>query len=256
MEPGSGASTSGASTSGASTGAASPRVRHAEALFRGIAQEYGWVGAAWSFGQDVRWRRAVVDAVGPRPGSRVVDVASGTGLVARALARRGAHVVQLDPSLPMLARGLARTRSSGVASAVRAVGGRAEQLPFPDHAFDALTVTYLLRYVDDPAATVRELLRVVRPGGAVASLEFHVPPAAWARTAWRLYTRRVLPLVGRAVSPAWAATGRFLGPSIEEHYRRHPLPAQLEWWLAAGLEGVHVRTMSNGAAVIVAGTRR
>jgi len=117
-------------------------------------------------------------------------------------------------------------------------------------------VTYLLRYVDDPAATVRELLRVVRPGGTVASMEFHVPRAAWARAAWRLYTRKLMPVIGGLVSPAWAHTGRFLGPSIEGFYRDHPLPAQVEWWLAAGLEGVHVRTMSNGAAIVIAGTRR
>lgn len=234
----------------------SPRVRHAQTLFRGIAPEYGWMGALLSFGQDLRWRRAVVDAVRPRSGATVLDVASGTGLVARAIARRGARVVQLDPSLPMLEGGLVWTRASGLDGRIRAVAARAEEIPFADGAFDALTVTYLLRYVDDPAATVRELLRVVRPGGAIASMEFHVPPAVWARGAWRLYTGRVMPVIGAAVSPAWAATGRFLGPSIERFYRRYPLPEQLEWWLAAGLEGIHVRTMSNGAAVIVAGTRR
>lgn len=239
-----------------SAGEHSPRVRHAETLFRGIAPEYGWMGALLSFGQDVRWRRAVVDAVRPRPGATVLDVASGTGLVARAIARRGARVVQLDPSLPMLEGGLVRTRASGLDGRIRAVAARAEEIPFADGAFDALTVTYLLRYVDDPAATVRELLRVVRPGGAIASMEFHVPPAVWARGAWRLYTGRVMPVIGTAVSPAWAATGRFLRPSIEGFYRRYPLPEQLEWWLAAGLEGIHARTMSNGAAVIVAGTRR
>lgn len=234
----------------------SERTRHAEVLFEGIAPQYGWMGAALSFGQDIRWRRAVVAAVEPRAGTTMLDVASGTGLVARELARRGARVVQLDPSVPMLATGAARTRKVGLDGRIRAVAGRAERLPFPDRAFDALTVTYLLRYVDDPAATVRELLRVVRPGGAVASMEFHVPAAQWARALWRLYTRRVMPVAGRLVSPAWAHTGVFLGRSIEGFYREHPLPEQLEWWLAAGLEGVHVRTMSNGAGVVIAGTRR
>ena len=234
----------------------SERTGHARTLFAGIAPQYGWMGAALSFGQDVRWRRAVVEAVRPRAGTAVLDVASGTGLVARELARRGAQVVQLDPSMPMLATGLVRTRSLGLDDRIRAVAGRAEELPFRDRAFDALTVTYLLRYVDDPASTVRELLRVVRPGGAVASMEFHVPPSGWRRAMWRLYTRRVMPVAGTVVSPAWAHTGRFLGRSIEDFYRRHPLPAQLEWWLAAGLEGVHVRTMSNGAGVVIVGTRR
>ena len=153
-------------------------------------------------------------------------------------------------------QGSRATRAGGLDRRIRAVGGRAEELPFANAAFDALTVTYLLRYVDDPAATIRELLRVVRPGGTIASMEFHVPQRTWARTMWRMYTRRVMPLVGRLVSPAWAHTGRFLGPSIDGFYRDHPLTEQLEWWLAAGLEGVHVRTMSNGAAVVIAGTRR
>jgi demethylmenaquinone methyltransferase/2-methoxy-6-polyprenyl-1,4-benzoquinol methylase len=233
----------------------SERTRHAALLFEGIAPQYGWVGALLSFGQDIRWRRATVAAVRPR-GRLTLDVASGTGLVARELARRGARVVQVDPSLPMLTSGLARTRARGLDRRIRAVGGRAEQLPFVDAAFDALTVTYLLRYVDDPAATVRELMRVVRPGGTIASMEFHVPPRRWARTLWRVYTRRVMPSVGRLVSPAWSHTGRFLGPSIDGFYRDHPLTEQVEWWLAAGLEGVHVRTMSNGAGVVIAGTRR
>jgi demethylmenaquinone methyltransferase/2-methoxy-6-polyprenyl-1,4-benzoquinol methylase len=231
------------------------RTRHAAALFEGIAPQYGWLGAMLSFGQDIRWRRATVAAIEPH-GRRTLDVASGTGLVARELARRGARVVQVDPSMPMLATGLARTRRAVLDGRIRAVAGRAEALPFTDGSFDALTVTYLLRYVDDPAATIRELLRVVRPGGTVASMEFHVPSAPWARALWRVYTRRVMPLAGRLVSPAWAHTGRFLGPSIDGFYWDHPLAEQLEWWLAAGLEGVHVRTMSNGAGVVIAGTRR
>ena len=232
------------------------RTSHAYALFAGIAPQYGWMGAALSFGQDIRWRRATVAAVRPRDGRTILDVASGTGLVARELARRGARVVQVDPSMPMLATGLTTTRKAGLGNRIRPVAGRAESLPFADRAFDGLTVTYLLRYVDDPAATVRELLRVVRPGGTVASMEFHVPSSRWARLLWRLYTRRVMPVAGRLVSPAWAHTGRFLGPSIEGFYRDHPLPEQVEWWLAAGLEGVHVRTFSNGAGVVIAGSRR
>lgn len=240
------------------SGALAPteRTAHANALFAGIAAQYGWMGAVWSFGQDIRWRRFLVSRLDGRRPARVLDVASGTGLVARELARHDHRVTQLDPSEPMLRAGATARRGRRLHGEPAAVVGRAEVLPFADGAFDALTVTYLLRYVDDPAATVRELLRVVRPGGVVASLEFHVPPTRWARWAWRLYTRRIMPVVGGLVSPAWAATGRFLGPSIEGYYRDHPMPAQLEWWLAAGLEGVHVRTMSNGAGVVLWGTRR
>ena len=225
----------------------STRTRHARALFAGIAPEYEWMGGMLSFGQDPRWRRSVVSRVDAPRGASVLDVATGTGLVARALAARGYRVTGLDASEQML--------RSGDAAGPRVVA-QAEALPFHDAGFAALTFTYLLRYVDDPAATMKELARVVTPGGVIASLEFHVPEARWARAAWRPYTRHVMPLVGSIVSPAWASTGRFLGPSIEEYWRAHPLREQLGWWEAAGIGTVHTRTMSNGAAIETWGLKR
>src|SRR5205823_3550142 len=112
------------------------------------------MGALLSFGQDPRWRRALVNAIDPRPGQRVLDVATGTGLVATALARRGASVTGLDQSDHMLARAQARlAEHPDLADRITLIRGEAEHLPFADHEFDALTFTYLLRYVDDPAAT-------------------------------------------------------------------------------------------------------
>jgi demethylmenaquinone methyltransferase/2-methoxy-6-polyprenyl-1,4-benzoquinol methylase len=138
---------------------------------------------------------------------------------------------------------------------VRWIEGQAEALPFGDASFDALTFTYLLRYVDDPAATMRELARVIRPGGRIASLEFGVPPWPPARAAWRLYTRVGLPILGRLVSREWAAVGRFLGPSIAGFYARHPLERITGYWRAAGLEDVHVRRMSLGGGVVMWASR-
>jgi demethylmenaquinone methyltransferase/2-methoxy-6-polyprenyl-1,4-benzoquinol methylase len=224
----------------------STRTRHARRLFAGIAPEYERMGSLLSFGQDPRWRRFLVSRVDVASASTVLDVASGTGLVARSLRTRGSRVIALDPSEEMLRAGEA---------AVPRVLGRAEELPFTDAGVDALTFTYLLRYVDDPPATMRELARVVRHGGSIASLEFFVPPAAWAQTAWRVYTRDVMPVIGRTASPAWAATGRFLGPSIESFWRAHPLGEQLAWWRDAGISNVRTRTMSNGAAIVMWGTR-
>ena len=225
----------------------STRTRHARALFAGIAPEYEWMGAVLSFGQDPRWRRSLVSRVDAPRGASVLDVASGTGLVARALAARGYRVTSLDASEQML--------RSGQPAGPRVVA-LAEGLPFADAGFAALTFTYLLRYVDDPAATMRELARVVTPGGVIASLEFHVPGARWARAAWRPYTRYVMPLVGSVVSPAWAGTARFLSRSIDGYWRAHTLREQLGWWEAAGIEPVHTRTMSNGAAIVTWGVKR
>jgi demethylmenaquinone methyltransferase / 2-methoxy-6-polyprenyl-1,4-benzoquinol methylase len=247
------------------TAGGSARKRHALALFSGLGARYDTLSAALSLGQDPRWRRALVSALAPVPGERVLDVATGTGMVAAELLARGCSVVGLDQSTGMLA--VARARFAGAAAGgghadgggsdagdaarVRWIEGQAEALPFADASFDALTFTYLLRYVDDPAATMRELARVIRPGGRIASLEFGVPPWAPARVAWRLYTSVGLPILGRLVSREWGAVGRFLGPSIAGFYARHPLERIAGYWRAAGLEDVRTRRMSLGGGVVM-----
>jgi demethylmenaquinone methyltransferase/2-methoxy-6-polyprenyl-1,4-benzoquinol methylase len=249
------------------TACGSERKRHALQLFSGLGARYDTLSAALSLGQDPRWRRAMVNALRPAPGERVLDVATGTGMVAAELLARGCSVVGIDQSAEMLAVARARfagatggggsdasggrSRASGDAARVLWIEGQAEVLPFPDASFDALTFTYLLRYVDDPAATMRELARVIRPGGRISSLEFGVPPWPPARVAWRLYTRVGLPVLGRLVSREWGAVGRFLGPSIAGFYARHPLERIAGYWRAAGLEDVRVRRMSLGGGVVM-----
>jgi demethylmenaquinone methyltransferase/2-methoxy-6-polyprenyl-1,4-benzoquinol methylase len=177
-------------------------------------------------------------------------VATGTGLVARELARANVRVVGLDQSPAMVTRGLREVRERGLQERVRFTLGQAQALPFAGGTFDAVTFTYLLRYVDDPAATVAELVRTVRPGGVMASLEFHVPPQPWARAGWHAYTKAVMPAVGWTVSPAWYRTGHFLHTSISEFARRYPLPVQVRWWQEAGMRRVKTKLLSNGAAVV------
>jgi demethylmenaquinone methyltransferase / 2-methoxy-6-polyprenyl-1,4-benzoquinol methylase len=208
-----------------------------------------------SFWQDPRWRRALVAEIAPRDGQRILDVATGTGMVAAELLRRAdCSVIGIDQSEAMLGR--ARSRFAGrPQSQIELVVGEAEALPFEEASFDALTFTYLLRYVEDPAATVAELARVVRPGGRVASLEFGVPPLLPARLAWRFYTAAGLPALGRLASPEWARVGRFLGPSIRGFYARHPLDALVGYWQAAGLHDVRVRRISLGGGIVMSATR-
>jgi demethylmenaquinone methyltransferase / 2-methoxy-6-polyprenyl-1,4-benzoquinol methylase len=246
----------------ASTEQRSPRKREALELFSGLPRRYDELSAALSFWQDPRWRRALVSAVAPRAGQRVLDVATGTGMVAaELLARADCSVVGIDQSPQMLAAARARFAADGGSSAgssarVELVEGQAESLPFADASFDALSFTYLLRYVDDPAATMRELVRVVRPGGRVASLEFGVPPWPPARAAWRVYTAVGLPTLGRLESREWAQVGRFLGPSIRGFYERHPLERLVDYWQRAGLEHVRVRRMSLGGGVVMSASKR
>jgi demethylmenaquinone methyltransferase/2-methoxy-6-polyprenyl-1,4-benzoquinol methylase len=228
--------------------AASPRKRHALQLFEGLPGRYDRTGAVMSFGQDPRWRRAMVDAVHPQPGQRFLDVATGTGMVAFALAQHGAQVTALDQSEAMLAVARARTHPG-----VTFVHGEAEHLPFEDGSFDALTFTYLLRYVDDPAATMRELARVVKPGGRIGMVEFGVPENPVLKALWCAHTRAGLPVVGRAVSSAWYEVGRFLGPSIERFHTAYPDLTRL--WTQAGIGDVVTRRMSFGAGLVMWGVR-
>jgi demethylmenaquinone methyltransferase/2-methoxy-6-polyprenyl-1,4-benzoquinol methylase len=234
----------------------SPKTRHARWLFAGIAPEYDRMAALLSFGQDARWRRFMVSRVNAIPGSWVLDVATGTGLVARELTlRRNVRVAGLDHSEPMVRRGHLAVREAGIEDRVVFVLGRAERLPFPDEAFDAVTFTYLLRYVDDPAATLIELSRVLRPGGVLACLEFHVPEGRVMRPAWLAYTRLVMPVAGWLVSRAWYRTGRFLGGSISGFYDRYPLAEQVRMWQAAGLRRIRTGIMSLGGGIVIWGMK-
>jgi demethylmenaquinone methyltransferase/2-methoxy-6-polyprenyl-1,4-benzoquinol methylase len=216
----------------------------ARTLFAPLAPTYDRYAAVLSLGQDTRWRRFLVSRVEAGPGDTVLDVATGTGAVAcELLARKGCTVVGLDQSPEMLAE--ARLR---VPPGITLVEGEADSLPFPDATFDALTFTYLLRYVRDPGATLRELARVVRPGGTIAGLEFALPRGIW-RPFWELYVRVGLPLAGRAISRDWGRVGGFLGPSIREFYGRWPEARLLELWRAAGVADVRSRRLSLGGGI-------
>jgi demethylmenaquinone methyltransferase/2-methoxy-6-polyprenyl-1,4-benzoquinol methylase len=230
--------------------------RNALELFAPIAGTYDRYARVLSFGQDARWRRFLVSRIRPQPGEKVLDVACGTGAVALELVRSSqCTVVGIDQSPEMLVEGRRRITAAGRSDRITLIEARAEALPFPDGAFDALTFTYLLRYVDDPGGTVRELARVVRPGGQIAGLEFFVPRLSPARALWEAYVRVGLPLLGRVVSPEWNRVGRFLGRSIRDFWRRNPLDSLLSMWEVAGIERLQARTLSFGGGIVVWGER-
>ncbi len=201
----------------------------AQDLFTPLPARYDRLAEILSFGQNGRWRRAMVDQIGPAPGNVVLDVASGTAGVAIQLAdRTAARVVGVDLTEQMLRRGQLNVAAAGQAGRIGLIAGRAEQLPLPDASVDALTFTYLLRYVDEPRATLAELARVVRPGGRVASLEFCVPPSPFWRAAW------------------W---------NISAHYRKYPVTWTEQAWHDAGFTDVGVKLMSLGGGLVMWGTR-
>jgi demethylmenaquinone methyltransferase/2-methoxy-6-polyprenyl-1,4-benzoquinol methylase len=233
----------------------SARTSHARELFAPLGPTYDRYARLLSFGQDPRWRAFLVSRI-PAEATRVLDVASGTAAVAIELARRAPsrEVIGVDQSTEMLDAGRARVKAAGLSERIDLREGRAESLPFADAEFDALTFTYLLRYVDDPEATMRELARVVRPGGTIAMLEFGVPTGVW-RLLWELYMHVGLPAAGALVSPAWRDVGRFLGPSIRGFNERYPLDGLLELWRQAGIGDLYVRRLSLGGGIVMRGTR-
>ena len=227
------------------------RAVSARTLFAPLGPTYDRYATVLSLGQDPRWRQFLVSRLDVGPQATVLDVATGTGAVARELvAQYGCTVVGLDQSSEMLDE--ARRR---VPPTVTLLEGRAEELPFPNATFDALTFTYLLRYVADPAATLKELARVVRPGGRIAGLEFAVPHGLW-RPLWELYVRVGLPSAGRVLRQGWAEVGDFLGPSIRGFYDRYPEPRLLELWEDAGIWDVRARRLSLGGGIVTWGRRR
>lgn len=231
--------------------------RFAQRLFAPLPPRYDRLAELLSMGQNGRWRRAMVDHIVPSHPELVLDVATGPAGVAIQVAdRTESRVIGIDLTLGMLRQGQDNVARRAMGDRVQLVAGRGEQLPFAEATFDALTFTYLLRYVADPEATLAELARVVKPGGAVASLEFLLPRSLFWRFWWWLFTRLVLPAGGWLTGGReWFEVGRFLGPNISAHYRRYPVDWIVAAWRRAGFEDVGVRRMSLGGGLVMWGRR-
>ena len=163
------------------------------AMFDEVAPRYDRTNSVLSMGRDRRWRRHAVRALQLLPGQRVLDVAAGTAVSTKALTATGAWAVATDFSFGMLSA--ARTGQT-----LPRVAGDAMRLPFADGSFDAVTISFGLRNVEDPSAALREFARVVRPGGQLLVCEFSRPRPAPIRWGYGWYLRNVLPLLARRVS--------------------------------------------------------
>jgi demethylmenaquinone methyltransferase/2-methoxy-6-polyprenyl-1,4-benzoquinol methylase len=220
------------------------------AMFDEVAPRYDLTNTVLSLGQDRGWRRAVRDALGLRPGERVLDLAAGTATSSAALARSGATVVGCDFSLGMLRVGRRAGRGTGQ-DAVRLVAGDALRLPFADGVFDAVTVSFGLRNTADPLVALRELLRVTRPGGRLVVCEFSAPVWRPFRTLYVEYLVRALPALARRVSSDPAAY-EYLAESIRAWPEQPGLARQLQ---QAGWERVAWRDLTGGIVALHRGVR-
>ena len=228
----------------------------AQDLFDGVAPSYDTWAQVLTFFQYLRWREFLVSQMALRPGNLVLDVCTGTAGVALEIAdHHDGRIVGLDVSHLMLQAGLRAVEKKNLDGRVQLIQGRAEHLPFPDETFDTVVFTYLLRYVQDPDATIRELSRVLKPGGELLSLEFGIPEALWVRALWEIYNRVVMPVMTIPVSRGWHRVGCFLGPSISGFCKRYPVDRLAAIWRDNGIPLVETKRLLRGAAIVMWGTK-
>ena len=207
-------------------------------MFDRIARRYDLVNTLLSGGTDQGWRRKAARATAAAAGSAALDVACGSGRLSAELRRLGAFVVGLDFSREMLH--VAASEHPGLAL----VRGDALALPFPDASFDAATIAFGLRNLADPVGGLREMLRVLRPGGRAVVLEFVRPAGGLVGRVYRLYLRNVLPRIGSAVSGD-AAAYRYLSSTVDSYHTPNELLdlAREAGWAAASFRGLNLGTV-------------
>jgi len=228
----------------------------AQDLFDGVAQSYDTWAQVLTFFQYLRWRRFLVSQMALRPRKLVLDVCTGTAGVALEIAdHHDGQIVGLDVSHSMLEAGLRAVEKRSLDGRVQLTQGRAEHLPFPDETFDTVVFTYLLRYVQDPDATIRELSRVLKPGGELLSLEFGIPETSWIKALWLIYNKVVMPVMTIPVSRGWHRVGCFLGPSISDFCKRYPVDRIAAIWRENGFPVVEIKHLLGGAAIVMWGTK-
>lgn len=223
-------------------------------VFSSVAGDYDRMNDLMSAGLHRLWKRHYVATSGVRPGQRALDLAGGTGDIAALLSGRvgdAGLVVLGDINAQMLTVGRDRLLDRGVFANVRFARLNAEALPFPDGSFDLVTMAFGLRNVTDKAAALREMRRVLRPGGKATVLEFSRLRAEPLKPLYDLYSFKVLPWLGRRVAGD-ADSYRYLAESIRKHPDQDTLAGMMR---EAGLQQVGYRNLSAGIVAIHSGLR-
>jgi len=216
-------------------------------MFGAIAPTYDLLNHLLSLNVDRLWRRRAVRALDPRPGEVVVDLCTGTGDLALAVGRRGARVLGVDFSRPMLERALRK----GGRKSLRFVLGDALRLPLKDRSADGVTVAFGVRNFEDLAAGLREMARILKPGGRLVVLEFSRPRPGLFGSLYRLYFQRILPAVGHLVSGVRGPYG-YLPATVDLF---PDAPAFAELLRACGFGAVVQRPLTGGIATLHAARR-
>lgn len=213
-------------------------------MFDEVSPRYDLLNDVLSAGSTRLWRIATTRAIAPRKGMRVLDLAAGTGTSSAAIAAHGAHVTAADFSEGMLAEGRKRNAGNDL---IEFVWADAMQLPFDDDSFDAATISYGLRNVENPKQAIAEMVRVVKPGGRIVIAEFSRPTSDAVNWAYTKYNRHVLPRVASVINRDAAEAYKYLNESIEAW----PEQGELAKWLReAGLEHVAYRNLSLGIVAL------
>jgi demethylmenaquinone methyltransferase/2-methoxy-6-polyprenyl-1,4-benzoquinol methylase len=209
-------------------------------MFDEVAKGYDRTNAVLSGGHSVLWRIATVKALNLQPGERVLDVAAGTGTSTKALQRAGATAVALDFSPGMVKEGRKKHPD------IEFVEGDAEDLPFPSQSFDAVTISFGLRNVQNPHVALGEMYRVLKPGGRIVICEFSHPPAPLIKLGYSGYLKYVMPLVA-AVSSSHKDAYGYLMESIKDWPEQSVLS---QWLRAAGFTRVAYRNLNGGIVAL------
>ena len=228
--------------------------RRVAGVFDSVADRYDLMNDAMSLGVHRLWKRFAVEHTGARPGQRVLDLAGGTGDLAARLARLvgpAGEVVIGDINASMLQVGRERLLDRGIAANVRFVQADAENLPFPDHSFDCITIAFGLRNVTDKQTALESMFRILKPGGRLLVLEFSKPSLPGLAPLYDLYSFRVLPLMGRLIAGD-ADSYRYLAESIRMHPDQDTLKGMME---QAGFEDCDYFNLSGGIVAVHRGFR-